>query len=69
MSYCARCHGLNLNVSSSAFYDLRSFPKDAKERFEQSVLKGIRAMPAWEKTLKPGELESLWLYVGHVNGW
>ncbi|MFM7507831.1 MAG: c-type cytochrome [Rubrivivax sp.] len=68
-SYCARCHGLNLIVSSSAFYDLRTFPKHDKERFTRSVLKGSRAMPAWEGTIKPEELESIWLYVGSVNGW
>ncbi len=68
-SYCARCHGLNLVVSGSAFYDLRTFPKTDKERFTRSVLKGWRAMPAWEGTIKPEELESIWLYVGSVNGW
>lgn len=68
-SYCARCHGLNLVVSSSAFYDLRTFPKHDKERFTRSVLKGARAMPAWEGTIKPEELESIWLFIGSVNGW
>lgn len=68
-SYCARCHGLNLVVSGSAFYDLRTFPKTDKERFTRSVLKGWRAMPAWEGIIKPEELESIWLYVGSVNGW
>jgi len=68
-SYCARCHGLNLVVSSSAFFDLRTFPKGDRERFMRSVLKGTRAMPAWEGTIKPEELESIWLYIGSVNGW
>lgn len=68
-SYCTRCHGINLVVTGSAFFDLRTFPRDGKERFLNSVAKGVRAMPAWEATLKPHEIESLWLYVGSVNGW
>lgn len=68
-SYCARCHGINLVVGSSAFFDLRTFPADGKERFVRSVNKGVRAMPAWEGIVKPEELESIWLYIGSVNGW
>jgi mono/diheme cytochrome c family protein len=68
-SYCVRCHGINLAVGSSAFYDLRTFPKDDKARFVESVTQGKRAMPAWGTTLKPGELEALWVYIGSVNGW
>ncbi|MEJ8859207.1 cytochrome c [Variovorax robiniae] len=68
-SYCVRCHGINLAVSSSAFYDLRTFPKDDKTRFVESVTQGKRAMPAWGGILKPGELEAIWAYVGSVNGW
>ncbi len=62
-SFCARCHGLNMVSSSAGFFDLRQFPTDQKERFMLSVSKGIRAMPAWEDTLKPEELENLWRYV------
>lgn len=69
VSSCTRCHGINLVVSSSAFYDLRTFPRGEKERFVRSVSKGIRAMPAWEGTLSPEQIESLWLYIGSVNGW
>ncbi|MBK9362069.1 MAG: cytochrome c [Rubrivivax sp.] len=68
-SYCVRCHGINLVVGSSAFYDLRSFPATDKARFLHSVNKGVRAMPAWEGIVKPDELESIWLYIGSVNGW
>lgn len=62
MSYCARCHGVNM-VNTGVSFDLRSFPKDDKDRFVRSVTQGVRAMPAWGSTLKPEELESLWLYV------
>lgn len=68
-SYCARCHGIELRVGSSAFFDLRTFPKDDKERFLQSVSKGKRAMPAWEGIVKPEEMELIWAYIGKVNGW
>jgi mono/diheme cytochrome c family protein len=66
---CARCHGINLVATSSAFYDLRTFPKDNKARFIDSVTHGRRQMPAWGGTLKPETIESLWLYVGSINGW
>jgi cytochrome c55X len=62
-SYCARCHGLNMVTSGAAFFDLRTIPKDQQERFERSVLHGVRAMPAWGSILKPAEVQSLWLYV------
>jgi cytochrome c55X len=65
---CARCHGLNL-VSNGLGTDLRAFPQEGKERFATSVNKGLRAMPAWEASLKPGELDAMWAYLGSVNGW
>jgi cytochrome c55X len=61
-SYCARCHGVNM-VTTGASFDLRTFPKDQRERFERSVMQGIRAMPAWGTTLAADELASLWLFV------
>lgn len=68
-TYCTRCHGINLVVGSSAFFDLRTFPPEDKERFLNSVRRGLRVMPAWEGIVKPHEMESLWLYIGSVNGW
>ncbi len=65
---CARCHGIKL-ASNGLGADLRTFPKESKERFYESVNKGVRAMPAWETILKPGDLDNIWAYVGSVNGW
>lgn len=66
-SYCARCHGVGM-VNTGASFDLRSFPKDQRERFERSVMQGLRAMPAWGTTLTPDELDALWLYVSSGGG-
>jgi mono/diheme cytochrome c family protein len=68
-STCARCHGINLVSSSSAFFDLRTFPKDEKDRFIASVMNGKRQMPAWSGIVKPETIQSLWLYIESVNGW
>jgi mono/diheme cytochrome c family protein len=68
-SFCARCHGINLVVTSSAYFDLRTFPGDDKPRFVRSVVEGKRAMPAWGGIVKPEQIEAIWAYVGSVNGW
>jgi cytochrome c55X len=62
-SYCTRCHGLNMVASSAAYFDLRTFPADARERFDASIRNGLRAMPAWKDALKPEEIDGLWAYV------
>jgi mono/diheme cytochrome c family protein len=67
-SLCARCHGLDL-VTAGYGLDLRTFPKDGKERFLRSVNKGLRAMPAWEGAATPEQIEAIWVYIGAVNGW
>ncbi len=66
MSFCARCHGINLVTTGSA-YDLRTFPREDRERFFRAVTKGLRAMPAWESSLKPEEIETIWAYVRSVQ--
>lgn len=66
-SSCARCHGLNLVTNGAIGFDLRRFPPDDKERFVRSVSKGLRAMPAWETILQPGEIDALWAYVMSVQ--
>jgi len=48
---------------------LRTFPRDEKDRFLNSVTNGKRQMPAWGGIIKPETIESIWLYVGSVNGW
>ena len=43
--------------------DLHTFPRDAKDRFVDSVTYGKRNMPPWEDVLKPDDLDALWAYV------
>lgn len=62
-SACARCHGVNLVNTSASTFDLRTFPRDQKPRFVQSVLHGKGAMPAWEGSVTPEEVEALWAYI------
>ena len=38
VSFCARCHGINL-VTTGSTYDLRTFPREDRERFVRSVTK------------------------------
>ena len=68
VSSCTRCHGINL-VTNGIGFDLRSFPQHDKERFVRSVTNGKGAMPAWGSTLKPEQIDLLWVYIGSVNGW
>jgi mono/diheme cytochrome c family protein len=65
---CQRCHGIRL-ASMGIGFDLRTFPKDDKARFVESVTNGKRAMPAWKGIVKPEEIEAIWAYIGSVNGW
>lgn len=60
---CTRCHGLNMVAASAAFFDLRKFPREDKERFVASVTNGKRAMPAWGEKLSSAEIDQLWAYV------
>jgi mono/diheme cytochrome c family protein len=66
-SFCARCHGMNLVTTGNSF-DLRTFPRDDKERFVRSVSKGKNTMPAWESTLTAADIDALWAYVMVVQG-
>lgn len=59
---CATCHGTRMRNPQWAI-DLHTFPRDAKDRFVDSVLNGKRNMPAWDDLLKPEDVEALWAYV------
>jgi mono/diheme cytochrome c family protein len=59
---CSPCHGPRLQGEESAF-DLRTFPRDQRERFITSVARGRNQMPPWGGLLKPEEIEALWAYV------
>lgn len=65
---CQRCHGINLATNGIGF-DLRTFPQNDKARFVRAVTQGLRAMPALGASLKPGQLDQIWAYIGSVNGW
>jgi mono/diheme cytochrome c family protein len=43
-------------------FDLRTFPRDEKNRFLTSVSKGKNQMPPWGGLLSPAEIEALWAY-------
>ena len=59
---CATCHGTRMRNPQWAM-DLRTFPRDAKTRFVDSVMNGKRNMPPWDDVLKPDDLDALWAYV------
>ena len=60
--HCATCHGTRMRNPQWAI-DLRTFPRDAKTRFVDSVMNGKRNMPPWDDVLKPDDLDALWAYV------
>jgi len=59
---CATCHGTRMRNPQWAI-DLHTFPRDAKNRFVDSVLYGKRNMPSWDDLLKPEDVDALWAYV------
>jgi mono/diheme cytochrome c family protein len=59
---CAPCHGSHMAEPQGAF-DLRTFPRDDKARFFNSVTKGKNQMPPWGDLFKAEEIEALWAYV------
>ncbi len=61
---CSRCHGFNMNNNGLLGYDLRKFPRDARERFVSSVRHGKPPkMPPWGDVLSADEIEALWVYI------
>ena len=61
--FCAHCHGKHMVNPGTSSFDLRTFPKDQKDRFYDSVKNGRGDMPAWGDVLYPEELDLLWHYV------
>lgn len=59
---CAPCHGPRMLDPQGAF-DLRTFPRNEKDRFITSVAKGKNQMPPWAGLLSTQDIESLWAYV------
>lgn len=61
---CATCHGRDMAAPGAVVFDLRTFPKDGRDRFKNAVLngKGV-AMPAWRDKLSDEDIELLWAYV------
>ena len=43
-------------------FDLRTFPRDDKNRFITSVAKGKNQMPPWAGLLSAEDIEALWAY-------
>ena len=60
--HCAPCHGPRMADPEGAF-DLRTFPRDQRERFVRSVTNGKASMPPWGGLLKPDDIAALWAYV------
>ena len=59
---CSACHGPRMLDPQGAF-DLKTFPRDQRERFLVSVAKGKNQMPPWGGLLSTADIEALWLYV------
>lgn len=59
---CAPCHGVRM-VDPSGAFNLRTFPRDQKERFVNSVTRGKNSMPPWGDFFKPDQIDALWAYV------
>ena len=59
---CATCHGARM-VGPEWAIDLKTFPKDERARFMDSVTNGKAGMPPWGDVLKPDDIAALWAYV------
>jgi mono/diheme cytochrome c family protein len=65
---CAQCHGRNMVNAGTTVYDLRKFPTDQAERFQQSVTLGKGNMPSFKEALTSEQIAVLWAYVGSRGG-
>lgn len=62
---CANCHGKNLINPGTSSFNLKSFPRDKKDRFVKSVTEGKGFMPAMGAALDTEEIEHLWVYISN----
>jgi mono/diheme cytochrome c family protein len=63
-SYCASCHGVELNnTAPGVTFDLRRLRADERSRFMNSVLNGKNQMPPWRGVLEMEQVEALWAYI------
>lgn len=60
--HCQTCHGRNM-VGPEWAIDLKTFPKDERSRFFDSVANGKNGMPPWGDLLKQDDIAALWAYV------
>jgi mono/diheme cytochrome c family protein len=62
--FCVSCHGRDMVNPGGVTFDLRKFPKDDFERFQNAVLNGKPpAMPPWRDKISDDDLKLLWAYV------
>jgi mono/diheme cytochrome c family protein len=54
--------GTRMQDPESAF-NLKKFPRNARDRFVRSVRQGKNQMPPWGDMLSGEELDALWAYV------
>lgn len=64
---CANCHGKQMNNPGTSSFNLKDFPKDAKQRFINSVSKGKGFMPSFGKIFDEEEIEQLWIYISRTE--
>ncbi len=61
---CSHCHGFNMVSAGNVTYDLRTFPRNQKDRFLEIVVNGKNnRMPPWGDVLSLDEITDIWAYV------
>lgn len=60
---CEVCHGPKMIDPGGGIFDLRSFPKNQRLRFFNSVTNGKNGMPPWKSLLSQDDIGDLWAYV------
>jgi cytochrome c55X len=63
-THCSHCHGFNMVSAGNVTYDLRTFPRDQRERFFESVTNGRNnRMPPWGDAISQEEIADIWAYI------